>query len=57
MKDLLFDQRRADSLRIKCGYCYAEPGNRCVNPKTGEPIEHQAAHWLRLVAARESVSS
>lgn len=57
MRDLIVEQQRAEALTVACGYCHAAIGDRCVNPKAGVPIEHQAAHWLRLVAARESVSS
>ncbi|MGH3416385.1 MAG: zinc finger domain-containing protein [Actinocrinis sp.] len=50
MKDLLFDQRRADALTEACGYCDQPVGAQCVNPKTGEPLENQTAHWVRIQA-------
>ncbi|MGH3795979.1 MAG: zinc finger domain-containing protein [Candidatus Dormibacteria bacterium] len=50
MKDLLFAQRRADALTEDCGYCNQPVGARCINPRTGEPIQHQTAHLVRLEA-------
>lgn len=50
MPDLI-EQRRDDALTVACEYCDSAIGERCVNPKNGVPIEHQAAHHVRLVIA------
>lgn len=52
MRDLIEQRRRDQALTAACDYCHAAISDRCVNPKTGELIEHQAAHHVRLVAAR-----
>lgn len=51
MIDLLSDRQRTLALTVVCEYCHAAIGDRCVNPKTGELIEHQAAHFVRITAA------
>lgn len=53
MKDLLFGKRRAESLAVECDYCGVEVGLICIDPRTGIPLEHQAAHHVRAVAAEE----
>ncbi|MGH3933495.1 MAG: zinc finger domain-containing protein [Pseudonocardiaceae bacterium] len=51
MKDLLFGQQRADSLRVECEYCGKRIGEACVNPRTSEPLQRQAAHLARITAS------
>lgn len=34
-----------------CGYCNAEPGVPCTDPRTGYQLKYQAAHLVRLKAA------
>ena len=40
--------QRATALTIPCGYCGAEIGRECFDPRTGCLIEHQPAHNIRL---------
>lgn len=47
---------RLDFIRARtnvdlCGYCRVPAGADCRNPDTGDPLEHQAAHRCRMVAA------
>lgn len=53
MRDLLFDQQRTDSLLVECEYCTKPIGEACVNPRTQEPLEHQAAHFVRIKAGQK----
>ncbi len=57
MKDLLFDKQRADSVRFDCEYCGKPVGEWCVNPRTGEPLVHQAAHHKRLARAGHAIAA
>lgn len=50
MKDLLFEQQRAISLRADCEHCAQPIGEVCINPRTGLPLEHQPAHFVRIKA-------
>lgn len=50
MRDLIFEQQRATSLRASCDYCDQPIGEVCINPRTGEPLEHQPAHFVRIRA-------
>lgn len=47
-------QTRADAMRVKCPYCYADPGEQCFIPKTTVKLVKQPAHFKRLEAAREA---
>lgn len=51
MTNLLVEAQRAESLTEDCDYCGEEIGRPCVNPKTGQPLEHQAAHRIRMQKA------
>lgn len=50
MTDLLFEQQRATALRADCEHCREVAGKECVSPRTGNPLEHQAAHFVRIQA-------
>lgn len=51
MANLLTEAQRAEALIEDCTYCEATAGQRCVNPKTGEPLVHQVAHQVRIKKA------
>ena len=40
--------QRATALTIPCGFCGAEIGRECFDPRTGWLLEHQPAHNIRL---------
>lgn len=46
--NLLIEAQRAEALKTYCAYCHKDIGERCINPRTGEPLEHQAAHLVRI---------
>lgn len=50
MKDLLFDKQRSDALLVGCEYCGQPAGELCVNPRTDDYVENQAAHFVRITA-------
>lgn len=54
MKDLIFEQQRAEALTVECQHCHQPTGQPCVNPRTDRPLEHQPAHQARLKAAKET---
>jgi hypothetical protein len=44
------DQRTSFALKVRCPHCNAEPGVRCVNPKTGKALTQSACHPSRAEA-------
>lgn len=51
MRNLIWHQTRADAQRFQCTYCHKPVGEVCVNPRTGDELERQPAHFQRLQAA------
>lgn len=51
MSSLQLEMDRARALRVLCPYCHAAPDDTCRDPRTGNAIEHQAAHLQRIRAA------
>jgi hypothetical protein len=52
------DYERGIANRVPCPEpgCEASAGETCRNLRTGEPLEHQAAHDKRIKAASEVAS-
>lgn len=50
------DHDRQQALTVACPPppwgCEAAVGEECRNVRTGQPLEHQVAHRLRVVASR-----
>lgn len=51
MTNLLIEAQRDEVLTEDCDYCGQTAGQRCINPKTGEPLVHQIAHQARIKKA------
>ncbi len=54
--DLIFALQREQALTVPCGYCDAEIGRRCTDPRTGYELIRQPAHQVRLNARPEPES-
>jgi len=50
MNDLFFGQQRDRALTVECEDCHAEIDRLCINAATGQPLEFQPAHFVRLRA-------
>ncbi len=52
-----FQSTREDAETVGCDGCGAEPGERCVNPTTGDPLRGPAHHQRIAAYERKDVAS
>ncbi|MGH3693258.1 MAG: zinc finger domain-containing protein [Pseudonocardiaceae bacterium] len=50
-KRLNFGQQRNLALTVRCTYCGATTGQRCINTPSRRPLIHKPAHDVRLLHA------
>lgn len=48
------ESTREEALTVECDGCGAEPGQRCVNPTTGELLNGPAHHQRITAATRKN---
>ena len=47
------EKRASFALKVRCPHCGANPGSRCVSPKTGKTLTQTACHPSRAEALAE----